>query len=632
MSMKPFARTLVLFCPVLLAALLPAALAQEVTDLPRYIRENYTRHDHRIAMRDGVRLFTSVYVPRDASRAYPILMRRTPYSVAPYGKDTMPRSLGPNRLFARAGYIFVEQDVRGCFLSEGTFENMRPHLPKRKDKRDIDESTDTYDTIEWLVKNVPNNNGKVGLWGISYPGFYTSAGMIDAHPALKAASPQAPIADWFFDDFHHHGTTFLPHTFNFFANFGQPRPEPTTRRPPPFQHGTQDGYQFFLDIGPLKNVNERYFKDRIVFWNRMVEHPNYDDFWKARNLLPHLKNVAPAVMTVGGWYDAEDLYGTFKTYQAIEKQNPGIFNVMVIGPWYHGGWSSSDGSRLGNIGFGAPTSQHYQKDVELPFFNHFLKGEGEHKLPEALVFETGANRWRRFDHWPPKGLRKQSLYTQAGGRLVKSAPTEEKDAYDEYCSDPKRPVPYTEAVAIGMTIDYMTDDQRFASRRPDVLVYQTEPLTQDVTLAGPLQAELWVSTSGTDSDWAVKVIDVYPNDTTETSAFSGRRLGGYQRMVRSEVIRGRFRNSYEQPEPFVADQPARVALELQDVLHTFRKGHRIMVQIHSTWFPLVDRNPQRYVDNIFRAEESDFIRTTQRVYRSRKMPTRIEVGVLTAGE
>ena len=632
MRTRPYARPLALTLLALAVAwLLPGAAGQDPANLPRYIRANYTRHDHRIPMRDGKRLHTVVFAPKDASQKYPLLMQRTPYSVAPYDKSQFRGSLGPNRHFAPEGYIFVYQDVRGAFLSEGAFENMRPQLGKRGGKADIDESTDTYDTIEWLLKNVPNHNGKVGLWGISYPGFYAAAGMINAHPALKAVSPQAPIADWFFDDFHHHGAVFLPHTFNFFANFGHARPEPTTRRPQRFHHGTPDGYQFFLDIGSLKNVNARYFNDRIAFWNRMVEHPNYDAFWKARNLLPHLKNVAPAVMTVGGWYDAEDLYGIFHTYQAVEKQNPGIFNVLVIGPWRHGGWSADDGSRLGNISFGAKTSHYFQKHAELPFFNHYLKGKGAHRLPEALVFETGVNRWRQFDHWPPRQTKKASLYAHARGRLAFEPPAQAKGAYDEYLSDPARPVPYTETITVGMSTSYMTDDQRFAARRPDVLVYQTQPLAQDVTLAGPIRAELFVSTSGTDSDWVVKVIDVFPSDAADPPTMRpGQHLGGYQMMVRSEVMRGRFRNSYAKPEPFVADQPTRVAFELQDVLHTFGKGHRIMVQISSTWFPLVDRNPQKYVENIFLAEEADFIKARQRVYHSPQHPTRLEVGVLPA--
>jgi putative CocE/NonD family hydrolase len=554
-------------------------------------------------------------------------MRRTPYGVH-YSKDKMPEALGPSTFFAKEGYIFVYQDVRGCYMSEGRFENMRPHRSSKNGKSDIDESTDTYDTIDWLLREVPNHNGRVGVWGISYPGFYASAGMIDAHPALKAVSPQAPIADWFFDDFYHHGAFFLNHAFNFMAVFGQPRPEPTTSRPGKFEHGTPDGYKFFLDLGPLKNANPRYLKDHIGYWNTFAEHPNYDTFWQARNILPHLRKVAPAVMTVGGWFDAEDLYGPLKTYRAIEKQNPGVFNVLVMGPWAHGQWSRKDGTKLGNIHFGSNTADYYQKNIELPFFNHFLKDKGSHKLPEAFMFETGANRWRKFAQWPPKNLRPMRLYARASAGLASEPSTEEGEAFDEFISDPRRPVPYTEAIANGMTQAYMTDDQRFASRRPDVVVYQSDVLKENITLAGPLIADLMVSTSGTDSDWIVKLVDVFPDNAKDVDKNPSRPQAGYQMMVRSEVIRGRFRKSYEKPAPFVPNQPTKVSLELQDVLHTFAKGHRIMIQIHSTWFPLVDRNPQKYVPNIFRAEESDFIKTTQRVYRGRELGTSVRVGVL----
>lgn len=604
------------------------SFAQVKDDFRGPTRKHYARQDHKIPMRDGARLYTVVYTPRDRSRTYPILMMRTPYGVGPYGQDSYRAKLGPNPHFAKGGYIFVYQDVRGRYMSEGEFDNMRPHRRRRKSTKDIDESTDTYDTIDWLVRNVDNNNGKVGLWGISYPGFYASAGMIDAHPALKAVSPQAPIADWYFDDFFHHGAFFLPHAFNFFASFGQPRTELTTKGNPGFKHGTPDGYQFFLDMGSLKNVKERYYKNRVAFWDRFIAHPTYDRFWKARNILPHLKNVAPAVMTVGGWFDAEDLYGSLKTYQAIEAQNPGVHNILVMGPWSHGGWARTDGNRLGNIHFGANTSEFFQKNIELPFFNHHLKGGDEPELPEAYVFQTGVNRWRKFDTWPPCGLQKGKLYAREKNGLS-FHPPETDVGHDEYISDPQRPVPFTELTTVGMHYDYMTDDQRFASRRPDVLVYQTPVLKKNITFAGPMRAELFVSTSGTDSDWIVKVIDVFPGDTADPpGAAPTRRLGGYHMHVRSEVFRGRYRNSYTKPEPFVANEPTRVSFELQDVLHTFKKGHRILVQIHSTWFPLVDRNPQKYVPNIFLAEESDFIRTTQRAYRSQRFPTALELGIL----
>jgi putative CocE/NonD family hydrolase len=610
-----------------------SARGQAQVEGAKAIRERYTKQEQLVGMRDGVKLFTSVYTPRDTSKKYPILLMRTPYSVRPYGlaDDRYAGRLGPSADFDAEGYIFVFQDVRGCYMSEGEYENMRGHIDKKTSKNDVDESSDTYDTIEWLLKSMPNHNGRVGQWGISYPGFYSSAGMIDAHPALKAVSPQAPVSDFYFDDFHHHGAFFLPHAFHFYRFFGHPRPKPTDNRSRKLPNVPMDGYEFFLDLGPLKNVNDRHFKYEIAFWNQIVEHPNYDEFWQARNILPHLKKVAPAVMTVGGWFDAEDLYGPLNTYRAIEKQNPGIFNVIVMGPWRHGGWNRSDGDRLGNIAFGDKTARYYQKNIEFPFFEHFLKEKEENKLPEATMFETGANRWRQFDKWPPANMAKKGLYFHDNGKLSFDPPVDETDANDDYVSDPKKPVPYTEAIETRMTVEYMTDDQRFASRRPDVLTYQTDVLAEDVTLAGPILADLRVSTSGTDSDWVVKLIDVFPPDA-ESKDFSnirqGLRPGGYQMMVRSEVLRGRYRNSYEKPEPFVAGEPTPVRIPLQDVLHTFRKGHRIMVQVQSSWFPLVDRNPQKFVPNIFLADEKDFVKATQRVYRNQKNPSRIEVGVL----
>lgn len=610
---------------------LPQAKGQEPVQrtLPP-IRERYTKQIAQIPMRDGVKLFTIIYTPKDTSKRYPMLMMRTPYSIAPYDKDAFRGQLGPSRLFSDEGYIFVYQDVRGCYMSEGEFVDMRPHLDQKKSNKDIDESSDTYDTCEWLVKNVPNHNGRIGQYGISYPGFYCSAGMIDAHPALKAVSPQAPIADWWYDDFHHHGALFLPHAFNFLAGFGRARPEPTTRRTGGVNHGTPDGYQFFFEMGSLKHANERYFKDTIQFWNRIVEHPNYDDFWKARNLLPHLKHVAPAVMTVGGWFDAEDLYGAINTYQTVEKQNPGIFNILIMGPWRHGGWSrSGGGDRLGNVAFGAKTSDFYQKEIEFRFFEHFLNDKGPQQLPEAYVFETGANQWRKFDVWPPATREKKHLYARAGGKLAFEPPAEDDLTADDFVSDPAKPVPFTEAIAIGMTTEYMTDDQRFASHRPDVLTYQTDVLDKDLTVAGPVLSDLRVSTNQGDADWIVKLIDVFPNNASDHSNMtSGEHMGGYQMMVRSEVIRGRFRNGPDKPQPFEADKPTQVNLPLQDVLHTFQKGHRVMIQIQSTWFPLVDRNPQKYVPNIYQANDSDFVKATHKVYHSKAQPTRFEVGVM----
>ncbi len=598
----------------------------------------FEKIEARVAMRDGVKLYTAVYVPRDRSRSYPMLMKRTPYSCAPYGAGKFPETLGPHEAYEQEGYIFVEQDVRGCFMSEGEFENMRPHLAVKRSATDIDESTDTHDTIDWLLANVPNHNGRLGLWGISYPGFYAAAGMIDAHPALAAVSPQAPIADWYFDDFHHHGALFLPHTFGFFASFGRKREGLHTDWGPRFNYGTPDGYQFYMDLGPLSNVNRRYLHGEVEFWNRIAEHPDYDEFWQARNILPHLNRAAPAILTVGGWFDAEDLYGPLKIYREIERRNPDVTNTLVMGPWNHGGWSRTRGDRLGNIHFGSATSDYYREQVEMPFFRQYLKGEGDAHLPEALMFETGANRWRRFDCWPPEHLEEHRLFMRAEESLSFKAPAEEEGAFDEYVSDPARPVPYTEAISIRMTKEYMVDDQRFAARRPDVLVYQTEELESELTVAGPLVADLWVSTSGGDADFVVKLIDVFPPDAEDPppspTPAGGRRpaqyrpMGGYQMMVRSEVFRGRYRNGYDKPEPFEPNVPARVRFELQDVLHTFRPGHRVMVQIQSTWFPLVDRNPQGWTDNIFHAEESDFVPANIRVFRSALRPSCISFGAL----
>jgi putative CocE/NonD family hydrolase len=618
---------------LLLGAGVPSLLAQTAAfDEAQYIKENYDKGEYLIPMRDGAKLFTAVYMPKEKSQKYPIMLTRTPYTVSPYGEDQFKTQLGPSNHFVKEKFIFAYQDVRGKWMSEGEFVNMRPQLPKKKSKKEVDESSDTYDTIAWLVQHVPNNNGKVGMWGISYPGFYTAVGIIDAHPALVAASPQAPIADWFWDDFFHHGAFFLPHAFNFFANFGHARPQPTTTRLPRFDHGTPDGYRFFLEeIGPLQNAEAKFFKGEIAFWNEMAAHPNYDAFWQARSLPPHLKNIKPAIMTVGGWFDAEDLYGPLKIYRAIERNSPGAFNVLVMGPWRHGGWARTDGTTLGNVFFGdnpAP-SAFYQEHIEFPFFMHYLKGKSIRPLPEAFVFETGTNQWRQFPAWPPANLEKRNLYFQAEGKISFDPPAGNGQSSDEFISDPSNPVPFTEAIDIGMTVEYMADDQRFASRRPDVLDYRTEALQEDLTLAGNIVAQLKVATTGTDADWIVKLIDVYPdNHPNFPHNPENVKMAGYQQMVRSEVMRGRFRNSYEKPEPFVPNQVTDIKLELLDVLHTFKKGHRLMVQIQSTWFPLVDRNPQKYVDNIFQAGASDFTEATHRVYRSAELSSYLEVGIL----
>jgi len=591
-----------------------------------YVKTNYTKYEHRIPMRDGVRLFTAVYVPKDASRPYPILLTRTPYNVGPYGADQYRDDIGPSSMFSREGYVIAYQDVRGRWMSEGEFVNVRPHRPLKADASQIDESTDTFDTIDWLIKNIPNNNGKVGQWGISYPGFYTSMGLIDAHPALVAASPQAPIADWFAgDDWHHNGAFFLPHAFNFMSRFGHPRPEPIKKDDVSrFEFTKPDGYNFFLKMGPLSNANARYYKDDVPFWNEMLTHPNYDDFWAARNIRPHLKSIKPAVLTVGGWYDAENLYGALQTYRTIEESSPRATNLLVMGPWLHGGWSRDDGASLGPIAFHSNTSAYFREQVEFPFFQFYLKGRGRPTLPEARVFETGTNTWREFDAWPPKQARPLSLLLTPGGRVAFSFPQGSSGPnYDEYVSDPARPVEFIDHIAGRMTGDYMIQDQRFASRRPDVLVYESDELAEDLTLVGPIKARLVVSTSGTDSDWIVKLIDVFPDDHPG-QAIGGAPLASFQQLVRGDVMRGRFRKSLAAPEPFVPNQPTPVDFTLMDVDHTFRSGHRLMIQIQSTWFPLVDRNPQTFVD-ISTAKESDFQKAVQRVYRGPETPSRLEV-------
>jgi uncharacterized protein len=600
------------------------------------IREQYTKYEYRIPARDGKRLFTSVYAPKDDSQKWPILLTRTPYGVAPYGVDLYKDALGPNKRLAKRKYIFVYQDVRGRNMSEGEFINMTPHRAVKRSPQDVDESTDTYDTIDWLVKRIPNNNGKVCTYGISYPGFYTAAGMIDAHPAHVCASPQAPITDWFTgDDFHRNGALYLPHGFNFFSGFGKPRPDPV---PPPkdqpkFDYGTPDGYKFYLQLGPLFNVDEKHFKNTVAFWNEMMRHDTYDEFWQSRNLRPHLKAIKPAVMTVGGWFDTENLYGALQVFKNVGKQSESTTNLLVMGPWWHGQWSRNDGDHIGYIKFDQKTTKYYVKNIETPFFEHYLKGAGDGKFPKAHVFETGTNRWRQFGAWPPAEAKAKSLYLTANGKLSWQAPVESSGA-DEFTSDPAKPVPVVSDIAIGMTREHMVDDQRFASSRPDVLVYESDVLEEDVTVAGPVLNSLFVSTTGTDADWIVKLIDVLPDNlpvpAAPTNAKSTVRqppLAGFQMLVRGEVFRGKFRNSFSKPEPFVPGQVTKVEYGMNDILHTFRRGHRIMIQVQSTWFPMVDRNPQKFM-NINEAREADFQKAMHRVFRQRDAASKITVQVL----
>ena len=594
-----------------------------------WLAEHYTKYEHRIPMRDGVKLFTRVYVPKDDSQKWPILLTRTPYALKPYGTANYNDPAGTFRELAKDKNILVTQDVRGRYGSEGTYMHVRPFNPGKRGT-EIDESSDAYDTIDWLVKNIPNNNGNVGMFGISYPGFYTSMGMIDSHPALKAASPQAPIADWFIgDDLHHNGAFFLTQNFGFFYNFAQRMEDPLHEDLRSFNFKTPDSYDFFLRMGPLAN-SIPLMKDLGKQWAEFLAHPTYDDYWKARNIRPHLKNVRCAVMTVGGWFDAEDLFGPLETYRWTERQNPGITNVLVMGPWTHGQWGRGDGDKVGDVNFRAKTSEYYRQKIEVPFFRRFLKGDTNYTPAEAHIFETGTHQWRRFDAWPPKQTTQRTLYFHAKGALSFTAPADAKNAFDEFVSDPAKPVPYTLEHTQGYPRGYPTHDQRFAASRPDVLVYETEPLEEDLTFAGPLQATLHVSTTGTDADWVIKLIDVYAGDFPDPKPNPAYvAMGGYQQLVRGDVFRGKFRNSFEKPEPFKPGELAKIEFEIPDICHTFRRGHRVMIHVQSTWFPLVDRNPQTFV-NIPTAKPEDFQKATHRLHRGSKAASSLTVRVLPA--
>lgn len=589
------------------------------------IKSEYDKKEQLVEMRDGIKLFTSIYSPKDISNSYPILIVRTPYNSEPSEKRYSER-LGNLSHLLNEKYILVFQDVRGRYMSEGKFEDVRPFNPNKKNN-EIDENSDSYDTIDWLINNVDNNNGSAGIFGISYPGFYSTMSLPNAHSALKAVSPQAPVSNWFLgDDWHHNGAFLLMDAFSFYSSVGRPRPEPTRVDPSPFEFKNSDNYDFYKDIGPIKNVRQKFFGDSIQFWSDLMEHPNYDDFWKQRNVLPHLKKVKPAVLVVGGWFDAEDLYGPLNTYEAIETQNETVENRLVMGPWYHGQWASGNGEKLGNIHFESNTSTYF-KDLELQFFNYYLKNKGEMKLPEASIFITGSNEWKAFETWPPQNVEDKNLYLQCDEKLSFIKSTVE-ECYDEYVADPNKPVPYTEDVHLRRTREYLTDDQRFASRRPDVMVFQTDILEEDITIVGPLKVSFYVSTTGTDADYVVKMIDVFPDELNDYPTNDMNvPMGGYQMLVRGEVLRGKFRNSFENPEPFIPNQVTEVSFEIPDTAHKFKKGHRIMIQVQNSWFPLVDINPQTFV-NIYEADKKDFIKATHRIYHDTKRPSKISISIL----
>lgn len=601
-----------------------------------WIRANYTKIEQYITMRDGVRLFTSIYTPKDNTEKHPILLTRTPYSCAPYGVNNFrPYWETFYKEYFKEKYIVITQDVRGRWMSEGTFVDVRP-FNENKTKTQIDEASDTYDSIDWMVKNIAGNNGNVGVFGISYPGFYSTMAALSNHPALKAVSPQAPVTDWFAgDDFHHNGAFMLMDAFGFYSSFGRPRPKPTTVGPEAFNYSTRDNYDFYLKSGALSNITYKYMGDSIVFWNDLMSHGNYDAWWKARNVRNFTKNVKPAMLVVGGLFDAEDCFGAWRTYEAIEKQSPATNNKLVMGPWFHGGWVRSNGSKLGNVQFGSNTSDWYQKNIEMPFFNYYLKGKGpEPKISEATIFFTGENNWKQLPQWPPANMQQKELFLSKDKKLSweslsllgdQQKPKDE-NSFSEYISDPTTPVPYTSDVHFERTREYMTDDQRFASRRPDVLTFTTDSLTKDITLAGPVIADLMVSTSGTDADFVVKIIDVFP-DNFNYSDTDEYIMNGYQMLVRGEVMRGKFRNSLEKPEPFVPKKITKVNFTLPDVAHTFKAGHKIMIQVQSSWFPLVDRNPQKFTD-IYHAKDEDFQKATIHVYHSPGVNSKIILPVI----
>jgi putative CocE/NonD family hydrolase len=569
-----------------------------------------------IPMRDGVRLDTFVLAPDDDARSYPILLARTPY-------DPGKRWAQPQEDFARAGYIFVTQSARGRYGSEGQFVHMTPHQDVKRSSADVDASSDAFDTIEWLVRHVPHNNGRVGMLGSSYTGFYAAAAMIDAHPALKAVTPQAPQADWFMgDDLHHNGAFMLAATFSFMASCDRRSTHSKVCGEPGFEAGTDEGYRFYLDMGPLKNADARYFHGDVPEWLTVMKHGTYDSLWQKRNLLPHLRNIKPASLVVSGWYDANNLYGALHVFDAVRHSSPDTPSTLVLGPWTHSQWVLNSGEAVGPFRFGAATTTYFVQKIELPFFEAYLKGDGQANLPVAHVFDTGRNEWQSFDAWPPKQSEKKSLYLQPRRGLGFAPPGAEDAVYDEYVSDPANPVPYVPRGGLDMETAYMARDQGFVASRPDVLTYQSDALAEDITVVGPITPHLVVSTSGTDSDWVVKLIDAYPES-------GNGELNGFQRLVRGDVMRGKFRSSFVKPAPMKPDTPTTIDFAMPDAFHTFRKGHRIVVQVQSSWFPLVDRNPQQFVD-IYSAKASDFRKATQRVFHAPNLASRIELNVLGA--
>ena len=616
---------------LLLLLCIPALFAQGQNNKGNaFVKDNYTKIDTTITMRDGIKLYTIIYVPKDQSQKYPFLIERTPYSVSPYGENNYARRIGPNETLMHEKYIFVYQDVRGRYMSEGHNKEVTPYVPNKKSNKDVDESSDTYDTMDWLLKNIKNNNGRAGLYGISYPGFYATASLPGAHPAIKAVSPQAPVTDEFIgDDANHNGAFFLLDNFDFMNYFGKERNGPTKNYGASmFNASRKDAYQFFLNLGPIKNTqSEKYFDHRSYIWNEYLAHDTYDDYWQKRNIRQYLKNIKIPTLVVGGWFDAEDLFGSLHTYQAIEKQSPVNNNYLVMGPWTHGAWARNEWSKFGTYNFGSNTSQYFQDSLQTEFFDYFLKDEGTWNASEATVFETGTNNWRHFNQWPPENIAEVSYYLDENKKLS-TQKNNSKTSSDEYVSDPANPVPYTSKIQARRNNEYMIEDQRFAAERKDVLFYESPVLNEDVTIVGHILADLFASISTTDADFIVKLIDVVPaNEINEANQTEAPASSDFQRLVRAEVIRGKFRNNYVHPEPFVPGEINEIKINLNDVCHTFKKGHKIMVQVQSSWFPLVDMNPQKFM-RIPDANESDFQKSTIYIYHDKNHASRIVLPVL----
>ena len=615
---------------LLLGILMLSSLAYSQTIDEKWVKDNYIKREVMIPMRDGVKLYTAVYQPADSSRHHPILMYRTPYGCNPYGKDFNGDLWYSLSSFAQKGYIIVYQDVRGRRMSEGTFVDVRPIHSELSST--ADDVSDMYDTVDWLLKHTVNN-AKVGVTGCSYLGYYALTSAICNHPAIKAVCPQAPIGDWFMgDDTHHNGALMLTDAFSFLSHFERPRTKPSPADYPYRNYYSEDEYSFFLKAGTVKNLT-RMLGDSVRFWNDITNHPNYDEWWKERCPFRLYHKINAAVLVVGGLFDAEDAYGTWQSYKTLKKRNADKPLYLLIGPWQHGGWNWSRGDCLGNVRFG--NANHSQRfiDIQQQFFDYYLLGEGEFdNTPKATVFFTGENRWKTFSNWPASNSVPTAFYLKKGGQLSATRPSE-KSSYTTYTSNPDKPVPFTATISHGRPSEYMTEDQRFASTRPDVLTFQTEPLKENVTLGGELEADLRVALSTTDADFIIKLIDVFPDDFKYDKKVDGAGngnkylMGGYQMLVRGDVMRGRYRKGFEHPVPFIPNKIDNVSFKLSDVAHTFLKGHRIMVQIQSTWFPLVDRNPQQMVD-IYHCDKKDFISSVIKIYHQADNASRLILPVL----